>query len=151
MECVRNVLEENEGLRKETEKFAKESLRLMKERLKNEKTVYKDINLIVANLSIPPAQVKDIAFQLKGEYEKVVFIAGGVSADKPYLTIMVSNNLVDDFGLNAGQIVRDAAQEIKGGGGGQPFFATAGGSYPEGVEKAIEKAEKLIRFKLQMD
>ena len=75
MECVKNVLEENEGLKKETEKFAKESLRLLKERLKNEKKVYRDINLIITNLSIPAAQVKDIAFQLKGEYEKVIFIA----------------------------------------------------------------------------
>lgn len=151
MECVRNVLLENEGLKKETEKFAKESLRLLKERLKNERKVHRDINIIVANLAIQAAQVKDIAFQLKGEYEKVVFVAGGIYAEKPYLTIMLSNDLVNDFGLNAGQIVRDAAQEIKGGGGGQPFFATAGGSDPEGIERAIEKAEKLIMFKLQLD
>lgn len=151
MECVRNVLLENEGLKKETEKFARESLRLLKERLKNEKKVHRDINIIIANLAIPAAQVKDIAFQLKGEYEKVVFVAGGVYAEKPYLTIMLSNDLVEDFGLDAGQIVRDAAQEIKGGGGGQPFFATAGGADPEGVERAVEKAEKLIMFKLQMD
>lgn len=151
MECVRNVLLENEGLKKETEKFARESLRLLKERLKNERKVHRDINIIIANLAIPAAQVKDIAFQLKGEYEKVVFVAGGVYAEKPYLTIMLSNDLVEDFGLDAGQIVRDAAQEIKGGGGGQPFFATAGGADPEGVERAVEKAEKLIMFKLQMD
>ncbi|HAC94650.1 MAG TPA: alanine--tRNA ligase, partial [Odoribacter splanchnicus] len=88
MECVKNVLEENEGLKKETEKFAKESLRLLKERLKNEKKVYRDINLIITNLSIPAAQAKDIAFQLKGEYEKVIFIAGGVNAGKPHLTVM---------------------------------------------------------------
>lgn len=76
MECVKTVLEENEGLKKETEKFAKESLRLLKERLKNEKKVYKDINIITAQLFIPAAQVKDIAFQLRGEYDKVIFVAG---------------------------------------------------------------------------
>ena len=151
MECVKNVLEENEGLKKETEKFAKESLRLLKERLKNEKKVYRDINLIITNLSIPAAQVKDIAFQLKGEYEKVIFIAGGVNAGKPHLTVMISNSIAEDYGLNAGQIVREAAQEIKGGGGGQPFFATAGGAYPEGIEKAIEKAEKLVMHKINVD
>ena len=59
---------------------------LLKERLKNEKKVYRDINLIITNLSIPAAQAKDIAFQLKGEYEKVIFIAGGVNAGKPHLT-----------------------------------------------------------------
>ena len=151
MECVKNVLEENEGLKKETEKFAKESLRLLKERLKNEKKVYRDINLIITNLSIPAAQAKDIAFQLKGEYETVIFIAGGVNAGKPHLTVMISNSIAEDYGLNAGQIVREAAQEIKGGGGGQPFFATAGGAYPEGIEKAIEKAEKLVMHKINVD
>lgn len=151
MGCVKSILEENEGLKKETEKFAKESLRLMKERLKNSKTVYRDINVIVANLMIPAAQIKDIAFQLKGEFDKVVFVAGGVYDGKPNLTVMLSNVLAEEYGLHAGQIVREAAQEIKGGGGGQPFFATAGGSDPEGIARAIERAEKMIRHKIQID
>lgn len=151
MECVKTVLEENEGLKKETEKFAKESLRLLKERLKNEKKVYKDINIITAQLFIPAAQVKDIAFQLRGEYDKVIFVAGGVADGKPHLTIMISNSLVEDLGLNAGQIIREAAREIKGGGGGQPFFATAGGADPDGIESALEKTEKLIMHKIQVD
>lgn len=151
MECVKAVIDENEGLKKETEKFAKESLRLVKERLKNQKRVYGDVNLIIEQLLIPAAQVKDIAFQLKGEMEKVIFIAGGVMEGKPHLTIMVSNNLVDEFGIHAGQIIREAAREIKGGGGGQPFFATAGGSNPDGIEKALETAEKMIMHKIQVD
>lgn len=151
MECVKTVLEENEGLKKETEKFAKESLRLVKERLKNLKKVYKDINVIVAQVLIPQAQVKDIAFQLKGEYDKVIFIAGGVADGKPHLTVMISNELAEETGLNAGQIVREAAREINGGGGGQAFFATAGGTNPDGIDKAIEKAEKLVMHKLNVD
>ena len=151
MESVRTLVEENEGLKKETEKFAKESLRLFKERLKNESRMYRDIRVIIAPVIAEPAQIKDVAFQLKGEYDRLVFIAGGVIAGKPHLTIMFSNNLVDEFGLNAGQIIREAAQEIKGGGGGQPFFATAGGSDPEGIEKAIKKAEKLVMYKLNAE
>ena len=151
LESVRALVEENEGLKKETEKFAKESLRLFKERLKNESRMYRDIRVIIAPVIAEPAQIKDVAFQLKGEYARLVFIAGGVIAGKPHLTIMFSNNLVDEFGLNAGQIVREAAQEIKGGGGGQPFFATAGGSDPEGIEKAIKKAEKLVMYKLNAE
>ena len=139
LESVRALVEENEGLKKETEKFAKESLRLFKERLKNESRMYRDIRVIIAPVIAEPAQIKDVAFQLKGEYDRLVFIAGGVIAGKPHLTIMFSNNLVDEFGLNAGQIVREAAQEIKGGGGGQPFFATAGG------------AEKLVMYKLNAE
>jgi len=151
MECVKNILDENEGLRKETEKFARESMRLLKERLKNSKKIYKGIDLIVANLAIPAAQVKDIAFQLKGESEKLIFVAGGVSEGKPHLTVMMSNQLADELGLHAGQIVREAAREIKGGGGGQPFFATAGGSDPEGIDKAIGQAEKMILHKIMTD
>lgn len=151
LECIRTTLEENEGLKKETEKFAQESIRLLKERLKNEKKVYRDVNFIVKNIPLAPAQIKDIAFQLKGEYEKVVFIAGGVFNNKPSLTVMLSNAVVNEFGLHAGQIVREAAQEIKGGGGGQPFYATAGGSDSAGVEKAIEKAEKMIMEKVNPD
>lgn len=151
MESVRTLVEENEGLKKETEKFAKESLRLFKERLKMGMRMCRDIKVIVAQVMVPPAQMKDVAFQLRGEYDKFILIAGGVAAGKPHLTIMFSNNLVDEFGLNAGQIIREAAQEIKGGGGGQPFFATAGGSDPEGIEKAIEKAEKLVMYKLNAE
>ena len=151
MECVKGILEENEGLKRETEKFAKESLRLLKERLKNEKKVYRDINIIAVQLPLPAAQVKDMAFQLKGELEKLVFIAAGVTEGKPHLTVMISNEVVEDFGLNAGQIVREAAREIKGGGGGQPFFATAGGSDPDGIGKALEYAENMIMHKIQVD
>lgn len=151
LESVRALVEENEGLKKETEKFAKESLRLFKERLKNESRMYRDIRVIIAPVIAELAQIKDVAFQLRGEYDKLVFIAGGVVAGKPHLIVMFSNNLVDEFGLNAGQIVREAAQEIKGGGGGQPFFATAGGSDPEGIEKAIKKAEKLVMYKLNAE
>ena len=151
LESVRALVEENEGLKKETEKFAKESLRLFKERLKMGMRMCRDIKVIVAQVMVPPAQMKDVAFQLRGEYDKFILIAGGVAAGKPHLTIMFSNNLVDEFGLNAGQIIREAAQEIKGGGGGQPFFATAGGSDPEGIEKAIKKAEKLVMYKLNAE
>ena len=77
----------------------------MKERLKNEKKVYRDINLIITNLSIPAAQAKDIAFQLKGEYEKVIFIAGGVNAGKPHLTVMISNSIAEDYDLTGIQPV----------------------------------------------
>lgn len=151
MECVKTVLDENEGLKKETEKFTQESLRLLKERLKNEKIVYRNVNFIVKNVAMSQAQIKDVAFQLKGEYDKIVFIAGGIFNEKPHLTILLSDTLVADYGLNAGELVRAAAQEIKGGGGGQAFFATAGGSDAEGIDLAIEKAHKMILHKINAD
>ena len=148
LENVRELLNENEGLRKDVEKFTQESLRIMKEGWKNEKRVIRDINMIVKTVMMSPANVKDIAFQLKGELNNLILVIGGVFNNKPHLTVMFSDTLVKDFGLYAGQIVKDAAQEIKGGGGGQPFFATAGGSNPEGISKALERAEKLILDKI---
>ena len=148
LENVRELLNENEGLKKDVEKFTQESLRIMKEGWKNEKCVIRDINMIVKTVMMPPANVKDIAFQLKGELNNLILVIGGVFNNKPHLTVMFSDSLVKDFGLHAGQIVKDAAVEIKGGGGGQPFFATAGGSNPDGVSKALERAEKLILDKI---
>ena len=148
LENVRELLNENEGLKKDVEKFTQESLRIMKEGWKNEKRVIRDINMIVKTVMMPPANVKDIAFQLKGELNNLILVIGGVFNNKPHLTVMFSDSLVKDFGLHAGQLVKDAAQEIKGGGGGQPFFATAGGSNPEGISKALERAEKLILDKI---
>ena len=148
LENVRELLNENEGLKKDVEKFTQDSLKIMKEGWKNEKRVIRDITMIVKTVMIAPANVKDIAFQLKGELNNLILVIGGVFNDKPHLTVMISDSLVKDFGLHAGQIVKDAAQEMKGGGGGQPFFATAGGSNPEGVTKAIERAEKLILDKI---
>ena len=148
LENVRELLNENEGLKKDVEKFTQESLRIMKEGWKNEKCVIRDINMIVKTVMMPPANVKDIAFQLKGELNNLILVIAGVFNNKPHLTVMFSDSLVKDFGLHAGQIVKDAAVEIKGGGGGQPFFATAGGSNPDGVSKALERAEKLILDKI---
>lgn len=151
MECVKVLLDENEGLKKETEKFEQESLKLLKDRMKNEKMVYRDVNFIVKNVAMNQAQVKDVAFQLKGEYDKLVFIAGGVYNEKPHLTILLSDAIVEESGLHAGNLVREAAAEIKGGGGGQAFFATAGGSEAEGIDRAIEKARKMILHKMNID
>lgn len=148
IENITSLLQENEGLKKDLEKFEGESLRIMKEGVKNEIAVEKGINMIYKVMSLPQPRVKDLAFQLKGEFEKIILVVGGVTNGKPHLTVMISDSLVKEVGLHAGQIVKEAAQEIKGGGGGQPFFATAGGSEPAGIERAVAKAEKLIKFKL---
>lgn len=144
------LLQENEGLKKDIEKFEAESLKIVKESLKNERTVVRDINLIFKETDLPQGKVKDLAFQLKGEYEKIALVLGGVYGGKPHLTVMFSDALIKEYNLHAGQIVKEAAREIKGGGGGQPFFATAGGSEPEGIEKGLATAERLIKHKLNI-
>ena len=88
---------------------------------------------------VSPDIIKNIAFQLKAEFDdNLFFVAGTVVNDKPNLTVMISDELVQK-GLNAGNIVRQAAKQIQGGGGGQPHFATAGGKNVEGLKGAVEE------------
>jgi len=88
--------------------------------------------------------IKNLAYQLKDIVPNLFLVLAGDIDGKPGLTVMIAENLVKEKGLNAGNIVRELAKEIKGGGGGQPFFATAGGSDINGLEKALEKAKNFI-------
>ena len=90
------------------------------------------------------AIVKDIAFQLKGELDNLFLVIGAIANEKPSITIMISDNLVKEKSLHAGNIVKEIAKEINGGGGGQAFYAMAGGSKVNGLENAIKKALSFI-------
>jgi len=88
--------------------------------------------------------VKNLAYQLKDIVSDLYLVLGAEIDGKPSLTVMLSENLVKEKGMNAGNIVRELAKEIQGGGGGQPFFATAGGKDSSGLSKALEKAKSFI-------
>lgn len=150
MKNIQDLMNENSGLKKDLDEFYKERLKVLKNSLKGSVSVTKDVNFITEQITVQNAgDIKDIAFQLKGEVENLVFIAGAEMDGKANLTIMFSDNLVKDFGLNAGAIVREAAKAIKGGGGGQAFFASAGGNDPKGIETAIEVAKKMVLHKIE--
>lgn len=105
--------------------------------------------LIVAEVKpIFVEKLKDLAYQLRGEYDEAVIVLGCVAEGKPQLLIIITDNLVKDLGLNAGQTIRDVAKFIQGGGGGQPFFATAGGKNAEGMEAALREAKYFFSNKL---
>jgi alanyl-tRNA synthetase len=89
--------------------------------------------------------IKDLAYQLKGEVENLYLVLGALIDGKPNLTVMISENLVAEKGLDAGKIVREAGREIQGGGGGQPFYATAGGKNAAGLQAAIDKALSFLQ------
>ena len=137
--AIRKYIDENAGLKKQMEDYMKEKSIAIKERLLENAKNINGIRLITMNnMPIPADVVKNIAFQLRGEItENMLFVAGTVDNEKPLLTVMASDNLVKD-GINAGQIVREAAKLIQGGGGGQPHFATAGGKNTDGLNAAIE-------------
>ena len=92
---------------------------------------------------LPAETVKNIAVQLRGQItENLFFVAGTEAEGKPMLTVMLSDNLVAG-GLKAGNLVKEAAKLIQGGGGGQPHFATAGGKNADGLNAAIDKVLEL--------
>jgi alanyl-tRNA synthetase len=141
MGSVMNLLKENTELSKKIEAFSRERLKILKTNLKSKVLLENGVNIIAEKVDIDNAgMVKDLAFQLKGEIDNLYLVLGAEINGKPNLTVMISDELVEEKELNAGQIVREAGKEIKGGGGGQPFYATAGGKDPSGIPAAIEKA-----------
>ncbi len=146
LESVMNLLKENSELSKRIESFNKERLKILKSSLKSKVLLERGVNIIAEKIRIDNAgMMKDLAFQLKGEVENMFLVLGAEINEKPGLTVMISENLVEEKGLNAGQIVREAGREIKGGGGGQPFYATAGGKDVSGLQAAIEKALSFLK------
>ena len=141
--AIRKYIDENAGLKKQVEDFMKEKEAAVKERLLKNVQEINGIKVIKFCLPMPAEVVKNIAFQLRGEItENLFFVAGTVDANKPMLTVMISDNLVAG-GLKAGNLVKEAAKLIQGGGGGQPHFATAGGKNPDGLNAAVEKVLEL--------
>jgi len=137
--AIKKSIEENSELKKTAEEYLKEKLQQVKRRVIETKKEIHGVNVFVLTGFCTPEMVKDLAFQIKGEYpEKAVFAGATAMGDKPTLTLMISDDLVKQ-GLNAGQIVREAAKHIKGGGGGQPHFATAGGKDPDGLSAALNE------------
>jgi alanyl-tRNA synthetase len=139
IQTLKKYFEENADLKKRVEEYVKEKIVFLKKQLVENRQQVNGINLFVLKGPFPAEIVKDIAFRIKGEFpEKTYFVAATASEDKPLLTIMISDDLVKN-GWNAGQIVRDAARNIKGGGGGQPHFATAGGKDVDGLNSALDE------------
>ena len=140
---IRKYIEENAGLKKQMEDFMREKEAQIKERLLKNMQEIHGIKVIKICAPIPAESIKNIAFQLRGEItENLCFVAGTINEGKPMLTVILSDNLVAG-GLKAGNLVKEAAKLIQGGGGGQPHFATAGGKNIDGLNAAIEKVLEL--------
>ena len=142
---VESLLDENAKLKKEIEKSILEKSSGLKNELAQKVEAINGINLIAQKVALPNAEaVKNLAYQLKDIVTDLFLVLAADFDGKPSLTVMIAENLVKEKGLNAGNIVRELAKEIKGGGGGQPFFATAGGSDASGLDAALAKAKSFI-------
>jgi alanyl-tRNA synthetase len=143
---VEDVLAQNNHLQKQIEEFERKAASGIKQELKNKIQVINRVNVIAEVIQLDSAQaVKDLAFQLKGEVENLFLALGSAIGGKPSITVMIAENLVTEKGLNAGTIVREAAKEMQGGGGGQAFYATAGGKDLAGLSAAVEKAKSFVK------
>jgi len=106
---------------------------------------YNGINFIAERIELDSAEaIKNLSFDIKNKNENLFLVLGAMINGKPSLTVMLSDNLVKEKKLHAGNIVKELAKEINGGGGGQPFYATAGGSNPDGLGKALDSARKFL-------
>lgn len=143
---VEDLVAQNSKLQKQIEEFERKAAAGIKQELKNKIQEVAGVNVIAEVISLDSAQaVRDLAYQLKGEVENLFLVLGSAISGKPSITVMIAENLVAEKGLNAGTIVREAAKEMQGGGGGQPYYATAGGKDLNGLAAAVAKAKTFLK------
>ncbi len=147
LQAVKKLVESNDTLSKEVEAMRKvQSEEWAAKLLAN--SVEQDGVILISGVAKRPADFqKDVAYNLRAKAKNVIYVAGSDATEKPMLTIMLGDDIVAK-GVNAGKIIREAAKLMQGGGGGQPFFATAGGKNMDGLRAAVDKAVELIKAEL---
>ena len=146
---IDKYINEHDSMKKQIEGFRAQATERAKEQLVSKKEVRNGINIVRTVIPIDPASAKDLVFKVHQAIpEHLVCVLGSVYDSKPMLNVMVSEDLVKEHGLHAGQLVREAAKLINGGGGGQPHFASAGGKNPDGLTAAVEKVVAIALEKI---
>ena len=143
--AVSALIEENAKLKKEAEKGLVEHAANLKNEIVHHVKTIKGINLIATHVDLQSADaVKNLVYSVKDIMDQLFMVITTLIDDKPGITVMLSDNLIAERGLNAATIVRELAKEIQGGGGGQPFYATAGGKNKAGLAEVLKKAEAIV-------
>ena len=145
IKAIASLQEENARLHKELEQLKREQAKQLKGELKSEFVAVGDVQCLTKRLDLDLATLKDLAFMLGEEVKDAFILFGAVQEDgKALLLCYINKELAKNKGLDAGKIVRELGKCIQGGGGGQPFFATAGGKKPEGIAEALEKVKTFL-------
>lgn len=145
LKAVLSVQDENTKLKKQLEQLLREKAKGMKTELLNEVTEINGVRFLAKQVDLDATGAKDLAYEIGSSAENFYIVFGTVTEGKPMLTVYVSKEIIESRGLNAGQIVRELGKYIQGGGGGQAFFATAGGKNPEGLTEAIQHAADFLK------
>ena len=140
VKAVENLQEENSNLQKQIQQLLKDKAKNLKGDLKSEIKEVNGINFLAKKIDLDAGGMKDLAFEMGGESENLFLVFGAENDGKALLACYISKELASEKDLNAGKIVRELGKFIQGGGGGQAFFATAGGKNPAGIDEALEKA-----------
>ena len=145
VKALQNLQEENVNLKKQIDILLKEKAKNIKTTLKNELQEINNIQFLAKKLDLDAGGLKDVAFELGSQFDNLFLLFATEKDGKALLSCYISKELVASKGLNAGQVVRELGKYIQGGGGGQPFFATAGGKNPNGIDEALNKAKTYIK------
>ena len=145
VKVIQALQEDNQKLRKQIEQFQKDKAQQAKGDLKSELKSHNGVQFLFKKVELDAASIKDICFELGSQFDDLFLVFAAELNGKAVLSCYVSKPLVESHNLDAGQIVRSLGKHIQGGGGGQPFFATAGGKNPAGIPEALKAAEALIK------
>jgi alanyl-tRNA synthetase len=145
VKALQNLQEENASLKKQIESLLKDKAKDIKDSLKSELTEINGVRFLAKQLDLDASGIKDVSFELGSQHDNLFLMFGSEQDGKALLSCYISKELVTSKNLNAGQIVRELGKYIDGGGGGQPFFATAGGKNPKGIQQALEKAKDYLK------
>ncbi len=145
LKAVAALQEENAKLKKEVEQFLKDKAKNLKGEMANELQEVNGVQFLAKKIDLDAAGIKDLSFQIGNNKENLFLLFGTEQNGKALLSCYISKELVAAKNLNAGTIVRELGKYIQGGGGGQPFFATAGGKNPDGIAEALEKAKEYLK------
>ena len=144
---IKKYIEEHDSMKKEIEAFQAQAVERAAKQLVDKAREVNGVKVVSAVLPMNPAAAKDLAFKIRAAVEgSLLCVLGTHDNNKPQLSIMMSDDMVSDHGLNAGQMVREAAKLIQGGGGGQPHFAQAGGKNADGLSAAVDKVLELAKL-----
>ncbi len=145
VKSVQSLIEENSALQKQMEQMLREKAKGLKSELMTKKQTVNGINFIAEKIELNSADaIKDLSFELRNQIDNLFMVLAAEVNGKPSLSLIISENLVKDKNLNASTIIRELGKEIQGGGGGQPFYATAGGTNSQGIANALEKAKTFL-------
>ena len=144
---IAKYIEEHDSMKKDIEQFQAQRVQALAQDLVSKARTVNGVTVISGKFAMMPNAAKDLVFKVRELVpENLVCVVGTVFDDKPMLNVMLSDDMVKDHGLNAGQLVREAAKLMQGGGGGQPHFASAGGKNSEGLSAAVDKVVELCKL-----